>query len=149
MLSVKQGSIKYHFWVFGMTRPGIEPRSLGLLANTLIIMPISSKWNTPLLPYWPDCLVFSTSLYFRSHPIPPFFSKLPRITWQFHLSIVVEVFQEVFSDTTQQLQRSSRCLGTLPHFDPSRSLPNSFCSVHELTYFICSHATMFLARIFS
>ena len=25
MLSVKQGGIKYHFWVFGMTRPRIEP----------------------------------------------------------------------------------------------------------------------------
>ena len=34
-LSVKVRGIKYHFWVFGMTRPGIEPRSLGLLANTL------------------------------------------------------------------------------------------------------------------
>ena len=28
-LSVKQGGIKYHFWVFGMTRPGIECRSPG------------------------------------------------------------------------------------------------------------------------
>ena len=37
MLSVKQGSMKYHFWVFGMTRPGIEP-----LANTQTIMPTSS-----------------------------------------------------------------------------------------------------------
>ena len=26
MLSVKKGSIKYHFWVFGMTWPGMEPR---------------------------------------------------------------------------------------------------------------------------
>ena len=25
MLSVKQGDIKYHFWVFGMTRPVVEP----------------------------------------------------------------------------------------------------------------------------
>ena len=40
MLSVKQGSIKYHFWVFGMTRPGIEPRSPGPLVNTLTLMPI-------------------------------------------------------------------------------------------------------------
>ena len=32
MLSVKQGGIKYHFWVFGMTRPGIELRSPGPLA---------------------------------------------------------------------------------------------------------------------
>ena len=26
LLSVKQGGIKYYFKVFGMTRPGIEPR---------------------------------------------------------------------------------------------------------------------------
>ena len=31
MLSVKQVGIKYHFWVFGMTRPGIEPCSTGPL----------------------------------------------------------------------------------------------------------------------
>ena len=37
MLSVKQGGIKYNFRVFGMTRPGIEPRSHGPLANTLLI----------------------------------------------------------------------------------------------------------------
>ena len=33
--AVKQGSIKYHFWVFGMTRLGIEPQSSGPLANTV------------------------------------------------------------------------------------------------------------------
>ena len=34
MLSVKQGSIKYHFFlVFGLTRPGIEPRSHEPLVN--------------------------------------------------------------------------------------------------------------------
>ena len=27
------------FWVFGMTRPGIEPRSPGPLTNTLLIRP--------------------------------------------------------------------------------------------------------------
>ena len=37
MLNVKQGGIKYQFWVFGMTRLGIEPRSRGPLANTLLI----------------------------------------------------------------------------------------------------------------
>ena len=36
MLSVKQGSIKYH-----MTRPRIEPTSPESLANTLTIMPMS------------------------------------------------------------------------------------------------------------
>ena len=40
MLFVKQDGIKYHFWVFGKAQPGIEPRSLEPLANTLIIMPI-------------------------------------------------------------------------------------------------------------
>ena len=36
MLSVKQGGIKFHFFkVFGMTRPGIEPRSPGPLANPI------------------------------------------------------------------------------------------------------------------
>ena len=41
LLSVKQGSIKYNFEVFGMTRPGIEPRSPGSLANTLTTGPMS------------------------------------------------------------------------------------------------------------
>ena len=45
MLSVNQGGIKYHFWVFGMTRPGIEPRSPGSLANTLLIIPIAQLIN--------------------------------------------------------------------------------------------------------
>ena len=27
MLSVKPSDIKYHFWVFGMAQPGIEPQS--------------------------------------------------------------------------------------------------------------------------
>ena len=36
MLSVKLGGIKYHFFlVFGVARPGIEPRSPDPLANTL------------------------------------------------------------------------------------------------------------------
>ena len=29
MLSIKQGRTKYHFWVFGMARPGIEPSTPG------------------------------------------------------------------------------------------------------------------------
>ena len=45
MLSVKQVGIKHHFWVFGMTRPGIEPRPLERLANILIIMPISGLFK--------------------------------------------------------------------------------------------------------
>ena len=38
MLSVKQGGIKYHFWVFDRTRPGIERQSNGPLANTLTLL---------------------------------------------------------------------------------------------------------------
>ena len=34
-LSVKLGGIKYYFWVFGVTWPGIEPRSPAPLVNTL------------------------------------------------------------------------------------------------------------------
>ena len=34
MLSVKQTASSTIFWVFGMTRPGIELRSPGPLANT-------------------------------------------------------------------------------------------------------------------
>ena len=39
MLNVKQGGIKYHFKVFGMTRPGIEPQAPGPLVNILLIRP--------------------------------------------------------------------------------------------------------------
>ena len=42
LLSVKQGGIKYHFWVFGMTRPRIETQAPQPLVNTLLIRP---KWN--------------------------------------------------------------------------------------------------------
>ena len=35
MPSVKQGGIKFHFWVFGMNPPGIDPRSSEPLANSL------------------------------------------------------------------------------------------------------------------
>ena len=43
------------FWVFGMTRPGIEPRSPGPLANTLTIMPMSGKSkNGDLRRRWPE-----------------------------------------------------------------------------------------------
>ena len=35
ILSVKQGDIKYHFWVLCMTRHGIEPQSSGSLADNL------------------------------------------------------------------------------------------------------------------
>ena len=43
MLSVKQGGIKYYFLVFGMARLGIESRSPGPLANTLLIRSMLAK----------------------------------------------------------------------------------------------------------
>ena len=45
VLSVKQGGIKYHFWVFGITLPGIELQSPGPLANTLLIRPMMSEYK--------------------------------------------------------------------------------------------------------
>ena len=47
MLSAKQGGIKCHFWVFGMTRPGIKPWFPGPLANTLLIRPMVSSLLIP------------------------------------------------------------------------------------------------------
>ena len=42
IMSVKQVGIKFLFFlVFGMTPPGIEPRSAGPLANSLVIMPMA------------------------------------------------------------------------------------------------------------
>ena len=39
-LPYKEGSIQYHFWIFGMTQPGIELCSPGPFVNTLTIKPI-------------------------------------------------------------------------------------------------------------
>ena len=46
MLSVKQGSIKYHFKVFGMTRFGLETRFPGPLSNTLPTRPMTIQTTT-------------------------------------------------------------------------------------------------------
>ena len=46
MLSVWQGAIKFYFWAFGMTRPGIEPLSPGPFANQFSISTVfSSIWH--------------------------------------------------------------------------------------------------------
>ena len=52
MLSVKQGSIKYRFWVFGMTQPGIGPWSRGPWANTLTILPMSGLYIYIYIYIW-------------------------------------------------------------------------------------------------
>ena len=44
MLSVKQGSINYDFWVIGMTRTGIELWSPGPSPNTLLIKLMVEPW---------------------------------------------------------------------------------------------------------
>ena len=46
MLPVSQGGIKYYFWVFEMTRPGIEPpvsRAIGEHSTKSILMFVISK----------------------------------------------------------------------------------------------------------
>ena len=40
MVRVKQGGMKYHFLIFGMTGPGIEPRSPEPFVNTLPTRPM-------------------------------------------------------------------------------------------------------------
>ena len=52
MLSVKQGGVKYHSWVFGMTRAGIESRSPGALVNTLTIVLTDGPGNRVSVPGW-------------------------------------------------------------------------------------------------
>ena len=49
MLSVSKAASNTTFWVFGMTRPGIELRSPGSLANTLLIRPIARIFIDTLL----------------------------------------------------------------------------------------------------
>ena len=54
MLNAKQGGIKYYFWVFGITWPGIEPQ---FLASTLTIMQITDIIWVPnssvnIVNYW-------------------------------------------------------------------------------------------------
>ena len=44
------------FWVFGMTRPGIEPRSPGPLVNTLLIRPMAPFYHTMWKTYVIPCL---------------------------------------------------------------------------------------------
>ena len=41
MLIVKQGGIKYYFWVFFMSRTGIEPRSL----ETIGVQDVKNRYN--------------------------------------------------------------------------------------------------------
>ena len=57
MLSVKQGGIKYHFRVFGMTRPRIEPKSPGPLANT-----ITAKRNPAKKLHYSEIFIWAVEL---------------------------------------------------------------------------------------
>ena len=55
------------FWVFGMTRPGIEPRSPGLLANTLLISQLPGReYEVPLhYHYSKSALTLSVNLIYQ------------------------------------------------------------------------------------
>ena len=71
MLNIKQRGIKYHFWVFVMTRPAIEPRSLGH---------VDSKIKTGSLKY---CLYNTTEWIFSiSTKIKKRFFLLCRFSFQ-------------------------------------------------------------------
>ena len=59
MLSVKQGGIKYQFLVFGITRPGIEPRYPEPLTNTL-----PSRTNIYIYIYMEMILFFTNVTHF-------------------------------------------------------------------------------------
>ena len=71
MLSVKQGSIKYFFLAFCMTRLGIEPRTISdhsnYYANRPVIIIIFSKWlNSSIGPI--DWTLTGTTIPDQSGP---------------------------------------------------------------------------------
>ena len=80
MLNVMQGGIKHHFWVFSMTRPGIEPSSPRTLANTLVIIPMGRYIYIYIYIYissprftantgFADTLILAIRLYHPSLPV--------------------------------------------------------------------------------
>ena len=52
MLSASKAASSTIFWVFGMTRPGIEPQFPGPLTNTLIIWPMVKYSYLNLIIIW-------------------------------------------------------------------------------------------------
>ena len=62
MLSFKQDGFKYHFWVFGMTRPGIEPWSSGPLTNTLLCTQLYSIYTQNIFQFVAIIKVLSTNM---------------------------------------------------------------------------------------
>ena len=71
MLSVKQGSIRYHFWVVGMTQPEIEPRFARSLVNTLTIIPMHSYTHIYTLTHlYGNCFVLTDDSLLNAHHHP-------------------------------------------------------------------------------
>ena len=62
MLSVKQGDIKYHFWIFGMTRPGID-WDPGLLNHW---------WTLYSLDQWPYIYIYWQHFFIHAYLIEHF-----------------------------------------------------------------------------
>ena len=87
ILSVKQGHIKYHFWVFGMTWSGIEPQSPGPLANTLPRRPMG--WYKPINKWM--YVGFYVCLHTNSHTYKFSFYQLK------NMSALSEGFSVVYS----------------------------------------------------
>ena len=66
ILSVKQGDIEYHFWVFGMIQPGIELRSPGPLVHTLTNMPMG-QLRVLVLCENTNCLIQDLNLFYQDN----------------------------------------------------------------------------------
>ena len=66
MLSINQRSIKFHFWVFGKSRPRIEALSPGLLLNTLLTRPMGGSAHVLVCTIWRHRCIFSISRHIHS-----------------------------------------------------------------------------------
>ena len=98
MLSIKQGGIKYHFNVFGMTRPGIEPRSPGPLMNIQPTVCIYCIKNSYLKPYNHQVTLTAwNSLTISRHQVPVIHHSSVRI------ELMLNKFLLVSQDYANQL----------------------------------------------
>ena len=93
MLCVKQGRIKYHFWIFGMTRPGIEPQSSGPLG--LLIRPMAQFMDK----------LSHNSMEFVAPHCETNLLKLQHNHWQPYFFI----FQRKFAHCSSQLIQAAKC----------------------------------------
>ena len=112
MLTVKQGGVKNHFWVFGTNRPGIEPRSPGPLANNLPKRTIGRHTHTHTHIYIKNMMcVFSLS---RHRPFTRMWHSYNLVMW---CSLEdSNTWMRQCSLTSNELRTSDLC----GHYMPSR-----------------------------